>query len=63
MKLTQENEKILLKLGFKPDKEKIWWQHNGWWFRIDAISGFKKLIEKMMKIEYARGVEYGMRRE
>ena len=49
MKLTKENEKILLKLGFKPDEKKEWWTLDcGWTFEIDSISNFKQLIHRII---------------
>ena len=59
MKLTIENEKILLSLGFKPENEtKTWWTlKDGWAFRMNSIKGFEHLIERLMKTEYERGIE------
>ena len=63
MKLTKENERILRKLGFKPDSElhpKIicmegWWSlKDGWGFRLDAIKDFKHLVRRLMLTEWER---------
>lgn len=56
MKLTDDNEKLLIKLGFLPDENKDWWRlKDGLEFRIDAIKDFKSLIKRLMKTEYERG--------
>lgn len=57
MKLTEDNEKLLKKMGFRPiEEDKSWWKlDNGWSFHIGAIKDFKSLVKRLMKTEYERG--------
>lgn len=58
MKLTKENERILRKLGFKPDIERGFEQLSGWWslddgwgFRIDCMPSLKALVRRLLEYQ------------
>jgi len=57
MKPTEDNKKLLRKLGFRQiEEDEHWWRlDNGWSFHIDAIKDFKSLVKRLMKTEYERG--------
>jgi hypothetical protein len=59
MKRTDENIKILRKMGFTCDfdrtknpLDKDWFSlKNGWGFRLDGIRNFKHLVSRLTKAE------------
>ena len=62
MRDTEENKKILKKLGFKAFKQfeddKGWYQNDdGWQFRIDKMPSFKVLLKRLLKDAYDEGAD------